>query len=140
LEIAKLIQSALGVAFIVFLVWKLFPKPKPLTIERVRENFIRCYPEQSIHHIYVDTSENTAFVMLSDASIFGVARTLGDRVVCRSFNLEELRSVINHDSEIIMYFKDFTLPKLKLTLSEDEAREVEEALLLDGGEVTSHAS
>ena len=140
MEIAKLIQSALGVAFIVFLVWKLFPKPKPLTVERARDNFLRCYPEQSIHHIYIDISGNTAFLTLSDESSFGVARTLGDRVVCRSFNLEELRSVINHDSKITMYFKDFTLPKLKLTLLENEAREVEEALLLDGGEVTSHAS
>ena len=135
MEPAKLLEAAIGIAVVVFLVWKLFPKPAPLTIERVKINFFRCFPDMPVASVLLDQSDSSALIGVSDSpDQFGIAKQMGDRVMIRLMKAEDIQNIDQVGKSVKLSFKDFTLPAIKITLDAEAYKMMDTIFPMPNGE------
>jgi hypothetical protein len=119
-ELAKLLQSLVGVFFVFGLVYWLFPKDKSLSRKLAETDFQRLYPETIIQDIIISDDFRTAIVLPRDGNnCFGVIKILGDRTVTKLLSVHEIAKMQIDPNLFHLSVNDFTFPSFTMNLSPD---------------------
>jgi hypothetical protein len=120
-ELAKLLQSLLGVFFVFGLVYWLFPRNKKLDVKIANADLIRCYPETRIQNTIVSDDFKTAIILTADHSAsIGVTKILGDRTVTKLFTSSDIEKIQLPLNAFHLHVNDFTFPPLDMSMPEEK--------------------
>ncbi|WP_417460845.1 hypothetical protein [Kordiimonas sp.] len=131
----QVLGSLIAIIVTAFLAWRMFPARTPLDDQIVRRNLARYAPEAHVASVFLSKNAKAAVASLtSPASSVGLAVRLGDRVVCRILQPNDIKNVRPSGDALLLVFDDFTQPNIKLEF--DTATLAEVSLLFD--ELTSN--
>ena len=105
-----------------FVVGKLFRTVNPVNEERAARNFLRCFPEETIKEILIDTEQKLAVLALENS--LGLACQPQDRIVCRVLSSAH-QIYFNKHSKVIINMNDFTFPHISANFTPDQISRLE---------------
>lgn len=133
MPLIQFVGSLIAVALVAWIASRLFHNPTKLTVDRVVRNTARYCP-----HIDLTTSSPSVFISEpGDTAVFlfpnrldGIAllTALGDRVVVREITDCRRISVVRTNAGLLLDIGDFTQPKIKMLLPDNECQSLLEAL------------
>ncbi|WP_286831169.1 MULTISPECIES: hypothetical protein [Kordiimonas] len=131
MDLGLTLGSLVAIIVLALLTAKLFPNTGRLDADRVARNIVRYAPEAQVADVMVDATGKVALAALdAPADCFGLARLLGDRVVCRLLTSADIRKVYKDHARITLVLNDFTQPEITLTMP--AATLAQATKLLDG--------
>lgn len=120
MDLGLTLGSLVAIIILALLAAKMFPNTGRLDADRVMRNLKRYAPEADIGDIMVDATGKVAIAALNaPVGSFGLARLLGDRVVCRLLTSADIRKVYKDHARMTLVFNDFTQPEITLTMPAD---------------------
>jgi|GEM_PF-1507724 len=143
MDLGLTLGSLVAIIILALVAARMFPTSKQrLDADRVTRNLKRYAPDANIADIMIDSTGKVAITRLNaPKDSFGLARLLGDRVVCRLLTSADIRKVYKDHARITLVFNDFTQPEITLTMSADRLPNA--TALLDSftsHEETAHAA
>lgn len=120
MDLGLTLGSLVAIIILALLAAKMFPNKGRLDADRVARNLMRYAPAADISDIMVDATGKVAVAALNaPADSLGLARLLGDRVVCRLLTSADIRKVYKDHARLTLVFNDFTQPEITLSMPLD---------------------
>ena len=96
----------------------------PLTAEQAMQRFKQDHQTFDLADCHVSDDGRTALVFAKDPNQGGLVLQMGDKLVTRKLDQGLVSALVRTDDGIQLALKDFTLPKVSISLAKEHERNV----------------
>jgi len=143
--LTELIPSFVAILLLSLLAYYLFPKKDILTPVSASNEFNRYAPQHAAEKAIISTDKKIALIKVQKtADTLGLITSLGDKLVCRTIELDTGLTITQSHNKFTLSYQDITFPSVTFLAAEEDVKTVQELLtsfkITSNGTGNSHAT